>query len=103
MAIEVYYLGFKQPAEAYYISFLFKSLLRSYNIETAVITAHDADSGADVTATITEVAKQVTRSHSVDVWVKGGTDGHTYKITCSIHASDNSDYILNAMLPVVAV
>lgn len=93
-------LGAKQPYEAYFISFNFAKWLGTATILTATVTATDTDDDSDATATVTTEGSQVVSSPSVYVWVKAGTSGKVYQITCRITASDGSKYELDALLPV---
>jgi hypothetical protein len=94
-------LGAKQPYEAYYIQFDFTRYLGTATISTATVTATDTADDSDVTSTITTVGSQSISGGSVYVWVKAGTTGKTYQVTCKITASDGSKYELDALLPVV--
>lgn len=95
-------LDSKQPYEAYYIAFDFSNVIASSSIVSATITVVDS-SGEDKTSTITTAESQVLTATQVNVWIKGGTDGETYKITCRIitNSVPAEKYELDAELPVV--
>jgi NADPH-dependent ferric siderophore reductase len=92
----------KQPSEAYYVQFDFTEAVDTDTISSATVTAVD-ESGTDVTTTIITAAKQTITSPSVYVWVKGGTSGTVYTITCIITSSSGEIYELDAQLPVESV
>ena len=90
----------KQPYEAYYVDFDFVNVLVDDDtISTATISAVDEDS-ADATATITDVTKQDIDSPKVYVWVRAGTTGKTYTITCKIVCTSGEKYELEGTLAV---
>lgn len=95
------FFGSKQPFEEYYVSFNFAQYLGAATISVAVVGAVDLDTGADVTATVTNVGVQVISGTLVYVWVRAGTTGRNYKISCRVTASDGSKYELDGTLPVV--
>ncbi len=98
--------GKKQPSEAYKLAFDFTNVLVDGDtIASATITVIDIDSGADVTSTLTTVANQVISSPKVYFWIKAGTSGHNYKVTCVIVTSADpaETYELDARLPVIAI
>jgi len=91
----------KQPAEAYAISFNFASDLSAEIIAgVPVITAIDRVSLEDVEPTLLDVTKQTNTDTIVYGWVRAGTSGHEYVITCTITGSGGSVYELDAILPV---
>jgi hypothetical protein len=95
------FLTEKQPTEAYYVSFDFTADLGVATISSAVVAAFDqAAPAVDLTATITTAAKQAIAGASVFTWVKAGTAGHVYTITCKATASDGSVYEIDSALPV---
>ena len=93
----------KQPYEAYYVEFPFTKDLGADGIASATVTATNNDTGADMTATVTTAANQIILGQSVFVWVKAGTTGTDYKITCRIVADDDnaSQYEKDGLLPVL--
>lgn len=96
--------GKKQPWDAYFVDFDFTNLLTTGDtIHSATVTATNISTGADVTDTITTVASQSIVSPKVFVWVKGGTSGVNYKITCRVvtHSTPAEQYELDAKLPVM--
>jgi len=91
----------KQPAEAYFISFNFASDLSAETIAgVPVITAIDRVSLEDAEPTVLDVTKQSNTTTIVYGWVRAGTSGHEYVITCTITGSGGSVYELDAILPV---
>lgn len=94
-------LSSKQTVESYYISFDFDTALGSETISSVVVSAVDSSTLADATAAITDVLKQATSSRVVNVWVKAGTSGHNYLITCRVTGSSGTVFEVEALLPVV--
>jgi hypothetical protein len=94
-------LGSKQPYEEYYISFNFLSWLGSDTISSATVSAVDMADNSDVVSTITDSTKQYEVTPNVYVWIRAGTNGHRYQITCRIVSSSGSKYELDAMLQVI--
>lgn len=94
--------GSKQSYEAYYVVFAFKEYLGAATIVSAAVTAVDVADDTNATSSVTDSTKQVLTNdeQGVKVWVKGGTSGHSYKVTCCIVASDGSLYELDGILPV---
>lgn len=91
----------KQSTEAYYISFVFDDVVGTgETIASATVVALDMADDSNVTATVTDVAKQSIAAAIVYVWVKAGTDAHTYRITCTATSSLGAVYELEAILPV---
>lgn len=90
--------GSKQPYEEYYIAFDFANYLGSAAISTATTTAAVYSTGADATATILTSAEQTIIGKVVYVWVKAGSSGAEYRITCRIVADDGSKYELDGLL-----
>ena len=80
----------KQTGETYQIEFDFSTIASTLTISSAVTTAKIVSTGVDVTSTITAPASQSIVGQSVFVWVKAGTDGTDYLITCKATASDGS-------------
>ena len=92
----------KQPGEEYYVAFNFYRRLKADTISTATVTVtDDATSPADVTSTLTTLEAQNIVGPKVNIWVKGGTTGHYYKITCRIVTSSGAKHELDGLLPVV--
>jgi hypothetical protein len=94
-------IGSKQPYEEYFITFDFANYLGVEHIATAAVTAADEADGTDKTATVTTAGYQTITDTTVNVWVKGGTTAHKYKITCKIVGASGSKYELDAILPVM--
>lgn len=90
----------KQPSEAFAISFDFADYLGSETISTATITAADQADLSDVSTTILDSTKQSNTTTVVYGWVRSGTSGHAYIITCKIVGSSGSNYELDGILPV---
>jgi hypothetical protein len=90
----------KQPAEEYAVSFNFAADLGVETIVTAAITAVDQLDSSDVTGAILDVTKQANTTTIVYGWVRAGTSGHSYLLTCRIVGSAGSEYELDAILPV---
>lgn len=93
----------KQPWEEYHVGFNFESLLGTDTIEAAVVSAVDLETGDDVTDTITDSTEQTTSGSVVYVWVRSGTAGCRYRITCRITTSSGSKWELDGLLPVSEV
>lgn len=93
----------KQPSEAYYVSFDFTNYLGVETVSSAVVVATDLADGTVATATVTTVGSQSVVSPYVYVWVKAGTTGHNYGLSCVATCSAGSVYELDAVLPVAAV
>lgn len=102
MSGDIRYFDPKQPSEAYYVQFDFTEAVDDETVASAVVTAVDSD-GVSVTATITNVNKQVITSPSVYVWVMAGTAGETYTITCVATSSIGEIYELDAKLPIESI
>ena len=94
-------LGSKQPWEQYFIELDFTNLIGSSSIATASVVVTDS-SGATCTAAITTVANQTLATAVVYIWIKGGTSGEEYNISCMIttSASPQERYELDTTLPV---
>jgi len=92
----------KQPYEAYYVEFPFNKDLGPDGITSATTTSTIEATGVDATATVTDTTKQVILGQSVFVWVRAGTTGTDYKVTCRIVADDDngSKYERDGLLPV---
>ncbi len=76
-------MGDKQPFESGYIRFWFTDRLAPgdglTSLEELVVT--DLSTGAVVTDDLTDPAKIIVQSKSIDVWRMGGTHGKAYKYT----------------------
>ena len=94
-------LDSKQPYEEFYITFMFKLWLGTASIVSATVGASDVDTETDVTSSLTDSTAQILGRAYVNVWIKGGESGKTYKITCQIEADDGSKYELDVLLPVL--
>jgi len=89
----------KQSAEAYYIEFDFLDKIGSaVTVSSAVVAAKIVSTGVDATVTVTTVAKQTISNQSVYVWVKAGTSGVDYQITCVGTCSDASVHELEGLM-----
>lgn len=97
---DIQYVGTKQPSEEYYLKFDYSRLLREANAIAAATSAIDLADDSDVTNAIIDKTKQYVYNKCAYVFVQGGTDGHSYKITCSISATDGSRYELECVMPV---
>jgi uncharacterized phiE125 gp8 family phage protein len=94
----------KQANEAYFIEFDFTNMADTApTISSAVVSAKIVSTGVDATATITTAGSQTVSGSSVNVWVKAGTTGTDYQITCVATASDGSVYELEGLMLVVDV
>ena len=94
----------KQPSEAYYLGFDFTADLgATETVATATITAVERHTLLDVTATLLDASLQSNGSQVVYAWVRGGTSGREYLLTCKIVGSLGSKYELDGLLPVKEV
>ena len=95
-------LGSKQPWEEYYVTFNFINLIGSASIATANVSVVNNATNATCTSSLTEVANQTFSTNTVYIWIKGGTTGSEYKITCKVttDATPQERYELDANLPV---
>lgn len=93
----------KQPWEEYHVGFNFSALLGEDTIATASVSAIDLETGDDVTDTITDSDEQITSGSMVYVWVRSGSDGGRYRITCRVTSSSGSRWELDGLLPVSEV
>jgi hypothetical protein len=92
----------KQPYEAYSGFFDFTAKLTGgETIASAVITATDMATLADVTAIILDAGQQSNTDTIVYDWMRAGTARHYYLITCRVTGSMGSLYELDAVLPVL--
>ncbi len=91
----------KQAYEAYYISFVFTDAMATgESVSSATVTAADMADASDVSLTLLDSTKQSISGQIVYVWVRAGTDAHTYRITCKVQSSTSEKYELEAILPV---
>jgi hypothetical protein len=81
----------KKPAEAYFVEFDFADIA-PLTVSSAVVTAKIIATGVDVTATITTAVSQSIVGTTVYVWVKAGTDGIDYQLTCLATASNGGNH-----------
>jgi hypothetical protein len=87
----------KKPSESYHIEFDFSDV-PDLVISSAVVTAKLVSTGADATATIITAEEQLIIGTSVYVWVKAGTDGVDYQITCIATASGGGTHTLDGLM-----
>jgi hypothetical protein len=93
----------KQPYEEYYIDFDFVNVIAYPDeILSAVITVVD-ELGVDSTIIITTAVKQYLDPTKVYVWVKGGTNGKVYTLTCRIVTDIGEKYEKEGQMSVVEV
>lgn len=91
----------KQPSEKFPISFDFAGKLGAATISSVTsIIALDESTLADVSTTVLDSALQTNTTTVVYTYVRAGTSGHRYIITCIIAGSDGSIYELDGILPV---
>lgn len=94
----------KQPSEAYYLGFDFTADLgATETVASAAITAVERNTLQDVTATLLDATLQSNGDQVVYAWVRGGTSGREYLLTCRITGSLGSEYELDGILPVEEV
>lgn len=78
--------GNKQPYEEYYLKFNFEEDMTdadTINTITAVVTTLDDDE-TDVSATMLDSGEDYSAGTNAYVWIKGGTTGQLYLVTCRI-------------------
>lgn len=91
----------KQPADAYFISFDFTNVLGAATIASVTsVIALDEASSADVSLTVLDSAQQSNDTMIVYVYVRAGTTGHRYVITCKVVSSTGGIHELEGILPV---
>ncbi len=74
----------KQPYEAFYVDFNFSNVMNhTDSILSAVVTAKDPDN-IDVTETFLDPIRQHIDTFKVYIWVRAGTSGKIYTITCKV-------------------
>lgn len=93
----------KQPAEKWPISFDFAATLGVNTIAsvTSIIALDELDN-SNVSTTVLDSALQTNTTTVVYTYVRAGTSGHRYIITCIIAGSDGSIHELEGILPVAA-
>ncbi len=93
----------KQPAEKWAISFDFAAVLGVNTIAsvTSIIALDELDN-SDVSTTVLDSTLQTNTTMVVYTYVRAGTSGHRYIITCIIAGSDGSIHELEGILPVAA-
>ena len=93
--------GTKQSYEAYYVSFDFINVLTTADsIASAVVTA--AEGAEDKTTIVTTAANQNLTRTRVNVWIKAGSSGHTYILTCKIVTTLHAElFEMDVELPVL--
>lgn len=93
----------KQPYEAYAVSFDFTTVLGAETIASDTVTAVDLLDSSDQSLVVLDIAKETDTTTVVYPWVRAGTTGHRYLITCQIVGSLGSLYELEAILPVTEI
>lgn len=94
----------KQTSEEWAIGFDFTEALNGAIITSITsIIALDQLDGSNVSTIVLNSAKQFKDDSVAYGWVRAGTSGHRYLITCIILASDGSIYELEGILPVLDV
>jgi uncharacterized phiE125 gp8 family phage protein len=93
----------KQPSEKWAISFDFAAKLGVNTISsvTSLIALDEADN-SDVSTTVLDSTLQTNSTTVVNTYVRAGTSGHRYLITCIIAGSDGSIHELEGILPVLS-
>jgi len=92
--------GNKQSYEEYFISFDFVRLMESSQITSATVVVLDPV-GVDVTSTLTDESKNEISNSKINVFVRGGISGKTYKFTCKIGTELGECYEMDATLKVL--
>lgn len=83
--------GAKQPYEEYYIYFDFvNDIAGEDSVDTYTIVIEDSDDN-DVTDDLTDSGENYAEGTRVYVWIKGGSSGMTYTITCKIVTAVNAE------------
>jgi len=92
----------KQPSEKWPISFDFTAKLGSATIAsvTSIIALDELDN-SNVSTTVLDSTLQTNTTTVVYTYVRAGTTGHNYLITCIIAGSDGSIHELEGILPVL--
>jgi hypothetical protein len=98
MAIPAF--GNKQSYEEYFITFDFFRLVASSVINSSTVIVLDAD-GEDVTEFLTDEEKQEISGSKINVWIRAGISGTTYKLTCEIITELGEQYEMDATLKVL--
>lgn len=94
--------GVKTPYEEYHVAFNFENYLGDAGIASATVAVVERATGTVVTGDLTTVGLQLIADPRVYVWVKGGTVGRLYDISCKIVADDTngSKYEIDGTLPI---
>ena len=91
----------KQPAEKWAISFDFAAALGVNTISSVIsIIALDELDNSNVSTIVLDSTLQTNSDTIVYTYVRAGTSGHRYIITCIIARSDGSIHELEGILPV---
>jgi hypothetical protein len=92
----------KQPAEKWPISFDFTAKLGAATISsvTSIIALDELDN-SNVSTTVLDSTLQTNTTTIVYTYVRAGTTGHRYLITCIVAGSDGSIHELEGILPVL--
>ena len=95
-------MGQKQPFEEFYFRFWFTNVLSSGDVlsnleETEVV---NYDTGEDVSETLIDSSKTVVGATSVDIWLKGGETGNTYKYTLRARTANGEGIEADGVLAV---
>jgi uncharacterized phiE125 gp8 family phage protein len=92
----------KQPAEKWPISFDFTAKLGAATISsvTSLIALDELDN-SNVSTTVLDSTLQTNTTTVVYTFVRAGTSGHRYLITCIVAGSDGSIHELEGILPVL--
>jgi hypothetical protein len=80
----------KAPQTAYSVSIDISAWLVSETIQSLTCTAVDASTGADATAAILDTGKCTFSGGTLKPWIKGGTDGMVYLVTCLVVTTTGS-------------
>ena len=93
----------KQPSEKWAISFDFTAKLGAATIAsvTSLIALDELDN-SNVSTTVLDSTLQTNTTTVVNTFVRAGTTGHRYLITCIIAGSDGSIHELEGILPVLS-
>lgn len=92
----------KQSWEEYFLGFNFENVLDGEAISSAVVSVADSD-GETVTDTLVDAAKQNIDGTIVYFWIRAGTNGQTYKITCKATGALGSKYEFDATITITNI
>ena len=94
--------GSKQPFEEYFIKFDFsEDISASDSVASGSVTIIDTADDSSTASTMLDNTKDYADGDDYYVWIKGGTDGHVYQITCKITTTVLGEkYELDGILPV---